>query len=464
MIPSVGRSAAAKAVSVVLLAGCTLALLPAGALALPSSIEPTVTYSVGTIADVSARCPGTGDISEATDRALGSVYVGFEGCRREEGIGFVRSLDGGASYSASVAMPDSNGAWDPSLAVAPNGTLYVSFMKTVGRRTYPVIDVSRDDGQTFTVENSLRPQQSDNWGDAEYLAVAPDGTLYVSWGYGPSASTERERCAPNGSCWATHGELNVVVQSSSDEAVSFSPISVITPGYPDAGADMGPITVEPDGNVGVLFQEYEVVNHRSLKLAHGHEFFTSSSDDGVTWSAPVEVGAGAGEMTVNEWWNDCSLGVDPAGNLYATWDTQGREGNRRTDIGWLSFSTDGGREWSDPVQATPDTTDAPHIMEVLGGPPGEAYVGWLSDSDPRGYAEYLRTFSLASGAGAGGWISPATQISQEFGESRRFPGDTFGIATLSPEQLVLSWGSATQTTGGKTAVFSAPVAVAAGGG
>ncbi len=413
-----------------------------------------VTYSAGPIQEISSGCPGTGDTSEATDPAAGYVYVGFEGCDHDDGIGFVRSLDGGGSYSAPVALPESHGAWDPSLAVAPNGTLYVAFMRTVGGKEYPIIDVSRDHGQTFTVETGLEPEQSHDWGDAEYLAVAPNGTLYVAWAYGPTKRKSRERCAHFGSCWATNGGLNVVVQSSTDEARSFSPISVVTPGYPDAGADEGAIAVEPDGAVGVLYQDYEVVDERTLKLAHGHEFFVSSADGGRTWSSPVEVGAAAGQITIDEWWNDGSIGVDPAGDLYAAWDTQSGSRARRTDTGWLSFSTDGGREWSAPVRATHDSADAPHIMQVIGGPPGEAYAGWLSDSDPRGYAEYLRTFSVA-----GGWLSPAERISPQFGEPAAFPGDTFGLAALSPTELALAWGSGTAATGGEAAVFAASVAV-----
>jgi hypothetical protein len=129
----------------------------------PSRSEAAVGYSVGPISDVSSGCPETGDIEEATDPVRGYVYVAFEGCDHGNRI----------------------------------GTLYVAFMNTVERREYPTIDVSHDQGQTFTVENSLRPQQVGTWGDAEYLAVAPD------------------------------------------EASSFSPMSVVTPSYPDAGADKG---------------------------------------------------------------------------------------------------------------------------------------------------------------------------------------------------------------------------------
>jgi hypothetical protein len=422
-----------------------------------SRSEATVHYSVGPISEVSSGCPGTGDIEEATDPVRGYVYVAFEGCDHDNGIGFVRSTNAGTSYSPPVALPDSYGGWDPSLAVAPDGTLYVAFMIAGGDREYPIIDVSHDQGQTFTVEHSLRPQQPGNWGDAEYLVVAPDGVLYVAWGYGPSKSKVRERCAVDGSCWAARGDLNVVVQSSSDEASSFGPMSVVTPGYPDAGADEGAIAVQGDGQVDVLYQDYEVVNPRTLKLANGHEYFTSSADEGKTWTAPVAVGASAGQITINEWWNDGSIAADPSGDLYATWDTQGKGG--RTDTGWLSFSTDGGQEWSAPLQATADRANAPHIMEVTGAGPGEAYVGWLSDSDPSGYAAYLRTFAVAANSGAGGWLSPPQQISSQFGNPNVFPGDTFGIATLSPTQLVLSWGSAIQGSGGQTSVFAAPVSV-----
>jgi hypothetical protein len=422
----------------------------------------SIRYSVGPISDVSVGCPGTGDISEALDRTRGYVYVEFEGCDNSNGIGFARSADGGRSFTRPVALPGSGDGWDPWLAVAPDGTLYAAFMQTAGHRTYPVIDVSHDYGRTFGVERSLRPARARNWGDADYITVGANGTLYVAWGYGPSNREVKSACSPTGSCWATAGDLNVAVQSSTNEAKSFSPVSIVNPGYPDGGADEGDVTVAPNGAIDVLYQDYEVVNPKTLGLAHGHEYFTTSADGGRKWSAPVEVGASVGQMTINEWWNDGSIAVDPAGDLYATWDTQGEVGNHKTDIGWVSFSTDGGRQWSAPVQATPDHRNVPHITEVTGASPGEAYVAWLSSSNPRGYALYLRKFSVSADGGAGGWLSGAARISRRFGNPDVFPGDTFGIETFSPNSLVMSWGSAVPGSGGKTSVFSAPVSVLTG--
>jgi hypothetical protein len=416
-----------------------------------------VRYLVGPISDVSVGCRGTGDISEGVDPTRDYVYQEFEGCDGGNGVGFVRSTNGGVSYTPPVALPDSHGGWDPGLAVAPDGTLYAAFMNTIDHRTYPIIDVSLDHGSTFSVERSLIPPRSRNWGDADYVAVGSNGTLYVSWSYGPSNAEVKSRCSPIGSCWATNGDLNVVVQSSTDDAKTFTAMSVVNPGFPDGGADEGDVTVAPDGAIDVLYEDYKVVNPKTLQLDDGHEYFTTSTDGGETWSAPVEVGATAGRITINEWWNDGSIAADSTGDLYATWDTQGKIGSQKTDIGWVSFSKDGGEEWSAPVQATPDQKNVPHITEVSGAGPGEAYVAWLSSSNPRGYALYLRTFSISASGGVGVWLSNAVRISGQFGKANGFPGDTFGIATFSSTALVLSWGSAVPGSGGQAAAFAAPV-------
>jgi hypothetical protein len=416
-----------------------------------------VSYSVGKIQDVSVGCPDTGDISEAVDQPRGYVYQEFEGCDNDNGIGFARSANGGRSYTRPVALPDSNGGWDPWLAVAPDGTLYAAFMNTLGRWTYPIIDVSHNYGRTFRAELSLKPVHGNNWGDADYIAVGRNGRLYVAWDYGPSNPEVNSTCSPTGSCWATNGDLNVVVQSSGDDAKTFTPISVVNPGYPDGGTDEGDITIAPDGAIDVLYQGYQVTNRKTLALAHGQEYFTTSADGGKKWSKPVKVGASAGQITINEWWNDGSIAADSAGDLYATWDTQGKIAGRETDTGWVSFSKDGGRTWAMPVQATPDHRDVPHIVQVDGAGPGKAYVAWLSSSDPRGYALYLRTFSIDAHGGAGGWLSGTARISRQFGNPQDGPCDTFGIATFSRKVLELSWGSAIPGSHGNPSVFAAPV-------
>ena len=408
-------------------------------------------YTVGPISVVSRACPGTsGDVEQAADPASGNVYVAWEGCSDQ--IGFSRSTDGGATYSPAVALPGSSGAWDPIVAVGPAGTVYVAFMTTQGTQSFPVLAISTDHGQTFSHETDLTPPGQNNWGDEEYMAIGPDGGIYITWNYGPSASAVKLACSFGGSCYAVAGDVNVVLQVSHDGGRTFGPIEPVSPGYPASGADAGPIVVAPNGTIDVLYQGYSITNERTLRLGPGYSYFTDSSDGGSTWSTPVAVDPGAGTMTPDEWWNDGSIAIDAGGNLYATWDTQ----DSAADSGWLSYSTDGGTTWSPPLQGPADELAVPHIMEVAGGASGTAYVGWLSDDDAAGYASYLRAFSATSG-----WLSPPQQISTQFGKRNVLPGDTFGISVLSPASLVLSWGSAVPWHWSEQ-VFAAPVTVALG--
>jgi hypothetical protein len=50
-------------------------------------------------------------------------------------------------------------------------------------------------------------------------------------------------------------------------------------------------------------------------------------------------------------------------------------------------------------------------------------------------------------------------VSPDFGDTAVWPGDTFGISTLSPGHVVLSWGSATPSTQKKSNIFATNVTV-----
>ena len=72
---------------------------------------------------------------------------------------------------------------------------------------------------------------------------------------------------------------------------------------------------------------------------------------------------------------------------------------------------------------------------------GRAVVAWQSDNSPQGYATYLRPFSITRG-----WLAPVLRVSPKFGNVKDWPGDTFGLSALSPQRVVLSWGSAVGTS------------------
>jgi hypothetical protein len=439
--------------------GALIAGVCAGLAALTLSTGPaqaaprSASYTVAPPVNVSASCAGqNAETIQATDPGANLVYDAWMGCK---GIGFSASTDGGAGFGTPLTLPGSVGqkgtrTWDPAVSVAPNGTVYVAFMVSRAGQSYPTVDVSTDHGATFKAAGVLVPPDPGNWGDRDFISVGPDGTLYLTWDYGPSAAAVTFLCASSGSCSFATGDVNAVLQKSTDGGRTWSAMSHISPGYPNSGGDSAPVLVEPDGSIDVVYQGYTVTDVPTDNLTVAYTYATRSTDGGATWSSPVRVGAEAGTMNNSEWWIDGAEALGPDGTLYATWDTQAAN----TDTGWLSFSRDHGATWSTPVQAPTDTLQVPHIVQVVAGPPGIAYVGWLSASDPRGYAQYLRTFSTNQG-----WLSAPVQVSRDFGTGSVWPGDTFGFSALSPTRLALAWGSAVAPTATKDDIWATTVHV-----
>jgi hypothetical protein len=383
-------------------------------------------------------------VEQAASASGQDIYELWMGCHSS--IAFSRSTDGGRHFTRPLVLAASKGAWDPALAVAPDGTVYAAFMKSTKAHTFPVVAASFDHGRTFAQVTKVVPRKKRNWGDRDFIAVAPDGDVYLTWDYGPSAKDVTYICSPGGSCAFATGDLNVVVQKSADGGKTWGPIVHVSPGFPASGGDSAPLLVEPSGRIDLEYQGYHITNRTTFTMTPAHTYFTSSSDGGSAWSAPVRVGPKDRTMSLAEWWIDGAIGMDAAGNLYVTWDSQSPKHQRpRRDVGWLSYSTDHGQTWSPLIRVTPDRDNATHIVQVSGGRPGIAYVGWLADNSPRGYALRVRAFSITRG-----WLTGPIQVSRRFGSRAVWPGDTFGITTLpsqpGAQRLALSWGSAVAHT------------------
>jgi hypothetical protein len=361
---------------------------------------------------------------EAADSTGHHVYVVWEGCH---GIGFARSADGGARFRTPVRLPASPGGFDPAVAVAPNGTVYVVFMKQTAHHQFPVVDASFDHGRTFPQVSRLIPRQPGNFGGRPFIAAATNGTVYLTWDYGPSAAEVSYICTKHGGgCSFKTGDLNIVLQKSTDFGLTWGPMTEVSPGFPNGGADSAPLLVEPGGRIDLEYQAYSVTDPSTLTLGPAHNYFTTSADGGATWSAPVRVGPRWASMAPREWWIDGSIARDSGGYLYVTWDSQ-RHGH---DVAWLSFSANGGAKWSPAVQVSPDRANVPHIAEVAGGFRGTAYVAWLSDNTACGYTLRVRVFSVFSGR-----LSPPVRSPGRCGRRNIWPGGTFGITALPPANL-----------------------------
>lgn len=384
------------------------------------------------ITNISGRCTGqNAEVLQATWHDY--VYEEWMGCGSS--IGFARSADGGRTWSRPVTLAGSLNAWDPGVTTAPDGTVYAAFMNSDSSHTYPVVETSFDHGRTFSSPVRLVPPDLNNWGDRDFIVAGPHGVLYLTWDYGPSAAAVTDICTPGGSCAFATGDLNVVIQKSTDYGRTWSAMEHVSPGFPASGGDSAPMVLEPSGAIDMQYQGYNIYNLNTYAMNPASAYFTRSTDGGATWSPPVQIAPSAGTMSLAEWWIDGAIGADAAGNLYITWDTQNDVTG--TDIGWLSYSVNHGRTWSPGIRVTPDTDNAPHIVQPAGGRPGIAYVGWLSDSSPNGYAQYLRTFAIGRG-----WLDSPRTVSRQHGKATVWPGDTFGISMLPGNTVMLAWGSA----------------------
>lgn len=119
------------------LLACACAILgfaAPSALAAPGQGQLGSGYGVGPVTDVSSACGGQNAETEEATAWPDYVYVAWIGCGGE---GFARSTDGGAHFSKPITLPDSSGSDDPAVAVASDGTLYVSYLRYHGGYAYP---------------------------------------------------------------------------------------------------------------------------------------------------------------------------------------------------------------------------------------------------------------------------------------------------------------------------------------
>ena len=100
----------------------------------------------------------------------------------------------------------------------------------------------------------------------------------------------------------------------------------------------------------------------------------------------------------------------------------------------------------------------PGPLQVASGARGIACLGWQTSASPRGYATYIRPFSIRKG-----WLAKARRVSGRFGNPKIWPGDTIGLAHLpGSRHLPVSWGDAPGTSR-TSEIWATVVRVPAGG-
>ena len=234
----------------------------------------------------------------------------------------VRFNDEGRQQGSAVRVNREAGlatAWrgdQPSLAVAPDGTVYVLWTARVEANdkhgTDVYLSVSKDRGQSFASEVKVNDDKEPNAHGMHSLAVASDGRVYAAWldernVHQPQPSTKAE---------GHHMESNrdVFLSYSTDGGRTFSANrKVATEACPCCKTSLA---VAADGTLYAGWRQVLPGSFRHIAVA-------SSADGGTTFSKPVIVS--------DDHWvlQGCpvsgpSLSVEPAsGTLKVVWYAAG---------------------------------------------------------------------------------------------------------------------------------------------
>ncbi len=426
----------------------------------------TATYTHGPTVNAPVEVNGSlsfvnAEVESAVDPVTGYAYDLWMADYGFGGIGFARSTDSGHSFQPAFFIPGSEEhydyfdptnytlSWDPAIAVSSDGIVYAAFMLANGTTNpagSPYVAVSYDHGASFSPAVPVLIPNAMAFGDREFIAVGPDGTVYVTWNFAPKARYITFLCAPSGSCSYASGGFNLEITASHDHGQTWSKPTVVSPNYPRGGALEGPLVVGSNGEIFVAFDMFPTAKNYSL--SPGQEWFTSSTDGGATWSAPVLL-SGSYDCLLTTWWIETTIGLGASGTIYVSFDVETPTG----DVGFVRYSNDNGVTWSPLIRITPDVDEAAHIMQVAPGENGVVYLGWLTNNATDGsWNVYVSALSTLKGT-----LSPPTLVSPLPGSPFWWPGDTIGMAYLGHGKVSLSWGSQVSLYGFDDGLFNAIV-------
>jgi len=365
-------------------------------------------------APVASTAKSLGAVSVDTGFGIPAIAIDAAGNIDEawlapNGVDFLRSTDGGTTFTAPVLIPIdlSENSLNNLLrmAVDANGNINLLWFRVLDPSATTVgYDVSRstNNGVTFSapVEFAEGPPPSTG-SNVPSLVVRSTGELVLTW---------------------IDTNLNVLVRVSNDGVTFSAPITVAAtvPGGANEAAVAGPA-----GQAYLLWTTSTSATNCSISF--------SSSTDGVTYSAAKTISAGAGACN-----SQPAATIDAAGNLDVTWVADA------TSL-FFTRSTDAGATFSSPLSiATPAN---PTADEVIAGPDGGIYVLWVAGTTGE--------FSASQDSGATFFPTPTPLGISIAGGPPSFTVDACGNVTVIGESGTVDTFYQRSIDGGIT--FAAPI-------
>jgi hypothetical protein len=319
------------------------------------------------------------------------------------------SQDGGHTWStATVPFSRCTGgdaanggdferATDPWTSFSPSGIAYVLALVFNGQTLAPgsssAMRVARslDSGVTWSAPQSLIVDGAQFFNDKGSITADPTDARYVYavWDRLSNANhsaTTFARSTDGGITWES-------ARTIYDPGASNQTIGNI-------------IVVLPDGTLANVFTEFDAAPGTAASLRA-----IRSTNRGMTWSPPIqiadELAIGASDpntgAAIRDGANLGSVTVDPAGAMFVVWQDARFSGGLRDGIA-LSLSTDGGLNWTAPVQvnAAPATQAFVPVVQVhANGLVGVTYFDFRNNtSDSR---MLLTDYWIVSSKNAAAW-------------------------------------------------------------
>jgi hypothetical protein len=326
------------AATLVITAGCTRSSSPPNNS--QANASPATSAPIRVSGEVDAAEPAI-----ATARASNgseTIYVAWVEHRGQEADVMLRDFNSVGQPLRDAVRVNPNGvnatAWrgdPPTVALAPDGTVYVGWTSRVESDAGPSTDIklsaSHDGGQTFAPPVKVNDDSKLGDHGMHSLAVGPDGRVYVAWLDERNVKQMDEASMPDmPSGHHTEANREVFVSSSSDGGRTFSVNkSVATEVCPCCKTNLA---VASDGRVYLSWRQVLPGDFRHIAVA-------ASGDAGATFSKPVVV-------SDDEWVlkgcpvTGAALLPEAKGKLRVLWYAAGSKGEH--GIYW-SESQDGGQ-------------------------------------------------------------------------------------------------------------------------
>ena len=318
----------------------------------------------------------------------GVTYVAWVGTEGEESNVFLARAEPGAPFGDPVRVNDRPGDAAPhaqapaQVAAGPDGAVYVVWQNNtiVEGRRFPASDLrfarSEDGGRTFEPaiyvnDDAGGPPASHTFHD---MAVAPDGTVYVSWIDGRARTQElggHAGSAPPAGRAAHHGGgeegPQIRVARSIDGGRTFGPSAVVD-------GDACPccrtsLALGPAGEVYVAWRKVYDGNVRDVVVAR-------SGDGGRTFSSPVRVHEDGWVIEACPHAGP-ALAVDGEGRVHVAWFT-GADGR----AGAYYAASQEGEEFGDPVALTEVGAAPTTQVKMAADEGGAVWIAWEGSEGP----------------------------------------------------------------------------------